>query len=207
EAHARRRGFFRVHRDEQLELERLLDLVDGHELAGAAEEWIARRCQRERHAKLLGDLVRACLPALAECERRFRRADAHVLAHAERLHASELARGLATEAIRLDVDDHTAAWHVAALGDDRIHRVARGRREHEVGRRERIDPFLPRRLAFDERANARFGAGHRAHATQEVREALQVARLLDERTTHHRWEAEYLGARLTVARDQRGKTG
>ena len=43
EAHAGGRLLRRAHRDQQLELERLLDLVDRHQLAGAAEERIARR--------------------------------------------------------------------------------------------------------------------------------------------------------------------
>ena len=43
EAHAGRRRFLGVDRNEQLELERLLNLIDGHQLAGTPEEGIARR--------------------------------------------------------------------------------------------------------------------------------------------------------------------
>src|SRR5207302_1441324 len=55
EAHAGGRLLRRADRDQQLELEGLLDLVDRHQLAGAAEERIARRLGLVRQAEQVGD--------------------------------------------------------------------------------------------------------------------------------------------------------
>src|SRR5690242_3357066 len=148
EAHARRRRFLRVHWNEELELERLLDLTDGHQLAPAPEEGVAGGEQIERKAELITQLFGLRLPALAEGERRFRRAYADVLAHAERLHPAELRRGLSAEAIGFDVDDDAGDGHVTARSNNRIDLVACGRREYEIRRRQSVDPLLSSRTTF-----------------------------------------------------------
>src|SRR5205823_9780079 len=120
------------------ELERLLNLVHRHQLPGAPEEGVARRRESEWQGELRCQMLGPRLPGLTELDCGFRRADADIFPHAERLHAPELGRSFASEAIRLDVDDSPAQWHVAASGNDRIDLIACRWRQHEVRRRQSI---------------------------------------------------------------------
>ena len=75
-----------------------------------------------------------------------RRADEDEFAHAERLQAVDLARGLAAEAIGGDVEDQPVRRHRAARGRHRIEGITGRRRQHEVGRaRARRSSLPPRR--------------------------------------------------------------
>src|SRR5258705_252334 len=84
---------------------------------------------------------------------------------------SQVVRGLATEAIGGDVERQTADRHRAAARRDRIDGIAGGRRQHEVGRRQRRGPVSPGIEAADRYVNLAFRAVQAADATQQVREA------------------------------------
>jgi hypothetical protein len=66
EAHAGGRFLGGMERHQELELQRLLELAHRHDLAGAAEERIARRLDRAGKAKLVGERAGAAHPAVAE---------------------------------------------------------------------------------------------------------------------------------------------
>ena len=92
----------------------------GDDLAAAAEEGIAGEVDAVAEAEQVGDAVGALDPRLAERLDLRRRADAHVLAHAERLEAVDVGRRLAAEAVGGDVEDEAGgrapAPRVAAIG-------------------------------------------------------------------------------------------
>ena len=128
---------------------RLLDLAHRHELAAAAKEGVARLIETERQAQFAGDVLRAYHPAPAEIVDLFRRSDADILPHAERLQTVEVARRLAAEAIAGDIEQETGGRHLAAARDQRIDRITGRRREHEIGRRQRRSPILARFETLD----------------------------------------------------------
>src|SRR5262249_33004871 len=66
EAHAGGGPGARVIRNQQLELERLLDLTDRHDLADAPEEGIIRHVDRVWQGKLVSELPRTGHPAFAK---------------------------------------------------------------------------------------------------------------------------------------------
>src|SRR5207302_9185728 len=66
EAHASGRRFLGVDRDEELELECLLNLIGGHALASAAKEGIAGGAEIEGYTELIGHLFGFRFPAFAE---------------------------------------------------------------------------------------------------------------------------------------------
>src|ERR1700734_726323 len=114
EAHARGRLLGGAYRNEQFELQGLLDLAHRHQLAAAAEERIARGIDAPRQAQLLGKTRRPRHPGAAEFIDLFGRADADILSHAKRLQAVEILRRLAAEAIAGDVEDEPPRRPVAA---------------------------------------------------------------------------------------------
>src|SRR5712692_6330526 len=132
EAHAGGRRLLRAHRNEQLELQGVLDLVHRHQLGGTSEERIARGLGLVVQAEQIGNLGRARHPLLAEGDHLVGRADAHELAHAEALEAVDLLRRLVAEAVARDVEQQAGRGHAAARGDQRIEGITGGGREHEV---------------------------------------------------------------------------
>src|SRR5262249_2050120 len=76
EADARRRALVRIDGDLQLVLQRLLDLAHGQQLAGAAEEWVARLVQAMVEAQQVCQLRAAREPLGAKAARLFARTDA-----------------------------------------------------------------------------------------------------------------------------------
>ena len=119
-----------------------------------------------------------------------RRSDTDVLAHAERLEAVDVGRGLAAEAVGGDVEGEAGRRHRAARGGQRVDRVAGGRRQHEVGGLEVRRPVLALVEPVDDAADVAFAAAEAAHRAEQVREALQVAVPLEVRAAHHRRKAQ-----------------
>ncbi len=136
---------------------------------------------------------------------RLGRADEDEFAHAERLQAVDVARRLAAEAVGGDVEDQPVARDGAASRGQRIDRIAGRRREHEVARLEAVGPGAARLEALDRRADRRVAAAERADAAEQMRKALQIAGLLDQRAADDRREANDLGARVARAVDQRAE--
>src|SRR4051794_19498444 len=99
EAHTRGRLLRLAQRDEQFELERLLELADGHDLPSAAEERIACRRYDVGKAELFGERLAALHPACAESQGRLLRTHIDILPHAERLQAVEVLGWLVPKAI------------------------------------------------------------------------------------------------------------
>src|SRR5881394_5108 len=199
EAHARRRLLVGVHRDQQLELQRVLDLGHGHHPAEATEERVAGSIDPVGQPEPLRKALGARDPILTEALRVVRRAHVHVLAHPERLHAPRLVRGFAAKTIRHDIEYEPLRRNAAAGRDERVKRIARGRREHEIGRAERLDPALVRRL--EQRADLGLAAVHAANAAEQVRKGLVVPGLLEQRAAHHGREAQDLRIRVAFASD------
>ncbi len=103
---AHRRGFLLGDdRDEHLELEPRALLVLGEHLPAAAEERIARDVALRGQAERPHDREAPLEPHVAPRDDDVGRADAHELAHAERLHARRLGRRLVTEHPVLHVDE------------------------------------------------------------------------------------------------------
>ncbi len=202
EAHAGGRLLGGTDRNEQLELQGLFDLVDCHDLADPAEERIARLIDVIGQPQPIGELTRAHDPALAESVDGRGRADADILAHAEGLQAVQAPRRLMAETVAGHVEDQAARRNRATFGHHRIDRVAGGRAQHQVGRRQRLGPIAAGREPVNRRADLLLAAMQAAHAAEEVRKAFQIARFLELAAAHHRWKAQHLGAAFALARDQ-----
>ena len=172
EAHAGGRLFLRAQRHEQFELQRLLLLADRLHLADAAEEGIVGIVDAEGKPEVARDRLRLDHPAFAEIRHIFRAADADIFAHPERLQPVEMARRLVPETIGGDVKAQAALRQRAPRGRNRIDRIAGGRRQHEVGRRERRGPVAAGIEAADGLVDLALGAVQSADAAEQVRKAL-----------------------------------
>ena len=130
EAHAGGRLLGRMHGDQQLEFQRLLELADRHYLAGAAEERVVCGSDPVRQPQLVRQALGLPGPTLPETGHLPGRTDIDVFAHAERLQAIEMPGRLAPEAIAGYIEPQPAARDRAAARRQRIHRIAGGRGEH-----------------------------------------------------------------------------
>ncbi len=191
--------------NQQLELERLLQLAEGHDLAEASEERIARGLDRVGQAEFVGHGGGGLDPTLAEGDDLLRRADADVFAHPEGLQPVEMARGLAAEAVAGDVEAVAALRHRPARGGDRVDGIAGGRRQHEIGGLETFGPVATREMTVGIAADLGFRAFQAGDAAQEIRKALEVAVALEMGAAHHRREAEHLRALVAAGRDEGGE--
>src|SRR6185437_4750000 len=140
ERHQRGGALGRADGEHQLVLELLLALVLREELAAAAEEWIVggrRLCGEAEGAE---QLAGAFDPAIAERARHGGAADAHLLPHAEDLHARGIRRRLVPEAVRRHVEEPPRRGQHA--GGEGVDRVARCRRQDDVrhGLERRVRP-------------------------------------------------------------------
>ncbi len=205
EAHAGGRLLRGAHRDQQLELQRLLDLGVRHDLAAAAEERVARLLDAIGQAEAIRDLRRPRHPALTEVADLRRRADADIFPHAEALQSVEILRGLVAEAIARHVEQQAACRHVPAARRQRIDRIASGRAQHQIGWLQRRGPVLAGLELRDHGANVALAAMQAAHTAEEMRKALEIARLLQLLAAHDRRKSQDLGARLAMAGDQPGE--
>ncbi len=192
-------------RHQQLELQRLLLLAHRLHPSDPAEERIAGVVDPEGQPEIAGDLLRKRHPALPERRDVVGAADADVFAHPEGLQPVEMARGLATEAIGGNVEEPAARRHRTTARRDRIDGIAGGRRQHEVGRRQRRGPVSPGIEAADRYVDLAFRAVQAADAAEQVREALQIARPLELPAVHDGRKAHHLGVRFAIPRDQRRK--
>ena len=91
---------------------------------------------------------------------------------------------------------------IAAAGRDRIDGIAGGRRQHEVGRRQRCGPIAALVEAAYGLVNFAFGAVQAADAAEQVGKALQIARLLQLVAAHDRGKPQHFRGGLAVARDK-----
>src|SRR5580658_1801356 len=91
ETHARGRRSAREVGNQQLELQRLLQLADRHHLTHAPKERVTGDLKSVGQRQLCRQTLRALHPVLTERRNLFRRADAHEFAHTEGLQAVELA--------------------------------------------------------------------------------------------------------------------
>ena len=116
-----------------------------------------------------------------------------------------MARRFAAEAVGGDVEAQAARRQRAAARRDRIDRIAGGRRQHEVGRRQRRGPVAAGVEAADRGVDFALGAVQAADAAEQIGKALQIAGFLELAAAHHRRKAHHFGAGLAVPRDQRGE--
>src|SRR5262249_12082073 len=123
-------------------------------------------------------LARSSHPAFAECRDLLRPPDAHELAHAERLQAIERPRGLAAEAVCRHIEYEPTRGYTTAGRHERIERITRRRREHEVRGAEGSRPVATVLVTVRGGADRGFAAVQRAHAPEEIRKALEIPGLL-----------------------------
>ena len=205
ETHAGGRLLDRANGSQQFELQFLVDLLLAHQHAAASEEWITRSLDAIAQAQRIRDGRRLAYPALAKRLHAGGRSDEHIFAHAERLQPIDVARGFAAKAIAGDIELQAAGGKRTSRGGERVDRIAGRRRQNQIARRQSIGPFAARLEALERRADGALVPANPRHAAQEMRKALQIARLLDQRPAHHRWEPIHLSSRLAVARDQTGQ--
>ncbi len=191
-------------RDQQLEFQVLLALAVRDDLAAAPEERVVREVDRVGQAQRLDHPRAAFDPGLAERHDLLGRADPHVLAHPEQLHAGRVERRLVAEAVREDVDDPAVGRQLTRACDDRVDRVARGGRHHDVGRLLAFRPVVAAIEALQYALVLVFVAAERMHAARELREALHVFAALELGAAHRRREAQHFGLLVGAdARDER----
>ena len=121
-----------VQRNDELDLEVLLDLVGCEHAPGSAEERIVGHLRDSREPEHLEHLEPALHPEVAVSLRPFRRAKEDELPLPERLCASRVCRGLASEAPALDVQALSVGGQGA--GEEFVSGMAGSRDHHEVGR-------------------------------------------------------------------------
>src|ERR1019366_4159704 len=180
--------------NDHLELELLLALAGREHAPGAPEE----RVRRDRELGVQPDLAqergRAVAPHVAPGHDRVGLADAHDLALVEHLHPRGVARGLVAKHVgAARIDGHTARRELATGGDGRVHGVAGGWREHELGHRLELAPVVVPAGAVELLGGLAFAALERKDAAGEMREGLQVADRLEIASRKQRWKAQLLG--------------
>jgi hypothetical protein len=187
-----------------IELGGLLDLAHRQKLAGAAKERIAGRLDRVRQAQEIGEFRAARQPLLAERDHLIGRPHGDELAHPERLKAIDFLRGLMAEAVGGDIEHEAARRNAAARCHQRIERVTGGRRQHQVGRRRRRHPLFCAGAA-DRGPDLALPAMQAADGAEQMRKAVQIARLLDMGAIGHRRKAQHFRAGRAQPRDQTGQ--
>ena len=202
EAHAGGRLLGRTHGDQQLQFQRLLELADRHHLASAAEERVACGSDPVGQPQFVRQALGLPGPSLPETGHLLGRADIDIFAHAERLQAIEMPGRLPPEAVAGHVEAQPAARDRAAARRQRIHGVAGGRGENQIGRGERGRPIAARLMAVGGSADFCFGSVQRADAAEQVGKALQIARLLQLVAAHDRGKPQHFRGGLAVARDK-----
>jgi hypothetical protein len=178
-------------------------LTHSHHLAGATEEWVARRGEPIRYGEPLRQVLRAIDPTLAKCECARGSSDAYVLAHAEGLQSARLVRSLAAKAIGGDIEAQALGGHVTARRDQRVEGVAGRRREHQICCRQAVHPIGTLGRIFDQRANGLLAAVQTTDTTQEVRKGFEISGFLYQRAAHYRRKPQDLRAGFAARGDGR----
>ena len=180
-----------THRRDDLDLEPLIALALGQQLAAATEE------------RVCGHVGRACRV------RAHRRAAATRASHSSRQATTVSASPARTcscmrnicirvgvvgrlvpEAVRHDVDQ--TARRGQRAGEHGIHRIARRGREHDVGGRKRCAPVAPRLQRRAAARGAPLRAGEAVNGAGQVRKRREVAALFEVRPVEDRRKAHDL---------------
>ncbi len=122
----------------------------------------------------------------------FRRSDGDKFPHSKRLEPVDVLRRFATKAITGHIEQHRLSAGCAALRRYGVDRVAGCRRQHEFARLRAVGPAAASLVARYRLVHPLHIRAQRADATQKMREAFQVSRLLDQRSANDGWEAEHL---------------
>jgi hypothetical protein len=157
----------------------------------------------KRQREFIRHFLGAREPAAAEVGRLPRRAHAHEFAHAEGLEAIDLVGRFAPETIGFDVEFVRPRRHRPACGGERIERIAGRRRQHEIGRAQRVGPILAAIEPPDRGMDFRLVALQAADAAEQMRKAVEIACLLDVAAGHHRRKPQHLSVGFAAPRDQR----
>jgi len=190
---------------QHLELELLLALAGREHATAAAEERVRRQIELHLQSQRAQQLERPLAPRIAPGLHDVGLAEAHDLALVEHLQSRRILGGLAPEHVRAArVDGHAASRQRPARGDRRIHRVARGGREHEIGHPLELAPVLVAARALALLRGLGFGALEGEDAASQMGEGPQIVDLLQIGPRQDRREAELLGP---LDRDRAGDEG
>ncbi len=181
----------RDHRDQHFELEFLLLLAGGEDLAAATEERIGGDVGLRGQAERGQQIDSALQPHVAPFDHFIGRTDANELAHPEGLHAGRLRRRLVA------VDPVQHGYEAAALGhhagEARVDGIAGGGIQHHVGDAEHVAPRLALVHALGQRDRLELLAEETVDRAAQVRKRVEVVDLFQHLAADDRREGIELG--------------